>query len=388
MDKNYIKEVVQKIINSQFSDPLKRRTIDHYERINFACPYCGDSIKNKSAKRGNIWYNKLIYICFNCDKKTNFTKFCKDFNHTIDPDKRLEIMDHIDSSITIHDYSNDVIETNLDNLIEIDDLEFFLNSNECFITDFRPAKDNKFVFNYLIERGIDINKQENIYSAKYWKSENKWEWIICLLNKRKNKVLSMQIRNLKEGRNRVFKIYTFESLKKMITNKEELDIDIQEISLYNKLSHYFNILNVDIENTITVFEGYIDSLFYPNSIGVVGVNTDFSFLEKNNLEIQYFFDNDKTGHLKSEEKIKQGFPVFLWNKLFEKIVENKNTEDPYSLLYRISKVKDLNKLAQIINDPYIKLNLSNFFSKDELDIKWIPKYKQWKRKTIYHQANQ
>ena len=67
-----------------------------------------------------------------------------------------------------------------------------------------------------------------------------------------------------------------------------------------------NILNVDFGSKVTVFEGYLDSLFYPNSVGVVGVNTDLIFLENNNLDLQYFFDNDKAGFDKSEEKIKEG----------------------------------------------------------------------------------
>ena len=53
-----------------------------------------------------------------------------------------------------------------------------------------------------------------------------------------------------------------------------------------------NILNVDFSEKITVFEGYLDSLFFPNSLGVVGVNTDMRFLENNDLDLQYFYDND------------------------------------------------------------------------------------------------
>jgi hypothetical protein len=157
---------------------------------------------------------------------------------------------------------------------------------------------------------------------------------------------------------------------------------VGQLVIYNKLSYYFNILNIDFESVITVFEGYIDSLFYPNSIGMVGINTNSNFLENNNLDIQYFFDNDKTGHKKSEEKLRQGFRVFLWHKMFEDIVDKKSSFDPYSLMYRISKVKDLNKLAQTIEDPYNKLKLGNYFSQDLLDVKWIPKAREWKRKII------
>ena len=50
-------------------------------------------------------------------------------------------------------------------------------------------------------------------------------------------------------------------------------------------------------------------------------------------------------------------------------------------MHRISQVKDLNKLAQLVTEPYKKLNLDSFFSKDIFDIKWIPKkkkiYKKW-----------
>ena len=161
-------------------------------------------------------------------------------------------------------------------------------------------------------------------------------------------------------------------------NGENTDYDITEMVIYNKLSYFFNILNVDFSHTVTIFEGYIDSLFYPNSIGVVGVNTDVKFLETNNLEIQYFYDNDIAGYKKSEKKIKDGFKVFLWNKLFENVVDNKKSDDPYKLLNRINKVKDLNKLAEFANNPYSKLKLSNFFSEDIYDIKYLPKIKYTK----------
>jgi hypothetical protein len=151
------------------------------------------------------------------------------------------------------------------------------------------------------------------------------------------------------------------------------DVDINQIVIYNKLSYYFNILNIDFSDTVTVFEGYLDSLFFPNSIGVVGVETDMKFLESNNLDIRYFYDNDSAGFDKSEQKMKEGFPVFLWKKLFQDIVDRKKSADPYGLMYRISKIKDLNKLSEMVNNPYKTLNLSEFFSKDMLDVRWLPK---------------
>jgi nucleosome binding factor SPN SPT16 subunit len=113
---------------------------------------------------------------------------------------------------------------------------------------------------------------------------------------------------------------------------------------------------------------------------LVGVNTDYKLIENNGLDIQYFFDNDDAGFSKSEEKIKVEYPVFLWRKLFEDIVEKKNVADPAALLHRISKVKDINKLATLVQNPYKSLNLPDFFSKDVLDLKWIPKKKKYSKK--------
>jgi hypothetical protein len=300
---------------------------------------------------------------------------CKDFNEQIDPDKKLEMIEHLDSIVTYTDYQNEFIDARFENLIDLTDLEDSINKNLTPFSDFKPIQVNGGIYKYLIGRGIGPELHKNIYQAKYWKNEDESEWVIVMLNRKDNKILGMQIRNLKEGKRRTFKIYNYENILDWINmaKEEPKVIDINELVVYNKLSYYFNILNVNFDYMITVFEGYLDSLFYPNSIGVVGVNTDMKFIENNQLSIQYFYDNDTAGNQKSEQKIKQGYSVFLWNKLFENIVKQKATKDPYSLMHRISKVKDLNKLAQLSKDPFNKFKLYEFFSKDLMDLKWIPK---------------
>ncbi len=381
MDKEYIKGLVQRILNKEFSNTHKRKIVDYVDRLNIACPYCGDS-KNAHKKRGNLYVNRLIYICFNCDKRTNLDRMCRDFNEMVDPDKKLEMIEHLNSVMTYSDYENSMSDAKFENLIEMSELERVLNSNLTPISDFRPIQPNGGIYKYLVGRGIPPEMHKNIYQAKYWKNEDESEWIIVMLNRRDSKVLGMQIRNLKEGRRRMFKIYNYENLLEWINigKEEPLDIDMNEMVIYNKLSYYFNILNVDLGDVITVFEGYLDSLFYPNSIGLVGVNTDYKLIEGSGLDLRYFFDNDEAGYIKTEEKMDQGYPVFLWNKLFEMIVEKKKPEDPMKFLHRISKVKDINKLATLSANPHKSLSLDSFFSRDVLDKKWIPKRKRQYRK--------
>jgi hypothetical protein len=378
MDKVYIKNIVQKILNKEFANVQKRRINDYTDRLNLACPFCGDSHRNNHAKRGNLYFNRLVFICFNCDKKTTFDRMCKEFNEQIDPDKKLEMIEHLDSIMTYNDYQNEFVDAKFDNLIDISDLEKSIELNLTPFSDFKPIQVNGGIYKYLIGRGIEPDKHKDIYQAKYWKNEDESEWIIVMLNRRGSKLLGMQVRNLKEGRRRMFKIYNYENILEWVNlaKDEPKQVDINELVIYNKLSYYFNILNVDFDRMITVFEGYLDSLFYPNSIGLVGVNKDFRFLENSGFDLQYFFDNDEAGFKKSEEKLKEGYPIFLWNKLFDDIVTQKKTADPFSLLHRISKVKDINKLCQLTPDAFKKLKLPLFFSKDVLDVKWIPKFKR------------
>ena len=383
MDKEYIKALSQRILNKEFSDKNKRKIVDYADRLNLACPYCGDS-KNVYKKRGNLYFNRLVYICFNCDKKTNFDRMCRDFNEQVDPDKKLEMIEHLNSVVTYSDYESNMSDAKFENLIPLTELERVFSSNLTQISDFRPIQANGGIYKYLIGRGIGPEMHKNIYQARYWKNEEEGEWIIVMLNRREDKVLGMQIRNLKEGKKRMFKIYNYENLLEWINigKEEPIEVDMNEMVIYNKLSYYFNILNVDLGNTVTVFEGYLDSLFYPNSIGLVGVNTDYRLIESNGLDIRYFFDNDEAGFDKAEQKIKQGYPVFLWQKLFEYIVDKKKSDDPYTLMHRIGKVKDINKLAQLIPNPYKTFSLDSFFSRDVLDIRWIPKKKKYKKTDV------
>ena len=379
--KNYIIERCQSIVNKEFSSNIERRLIIHEDRINFRCPYCREG-SVKSKKRANIYLNKFFFICFRCGHKTNFDKLCKDFNEQLDPDKKLEMIEHLNSVMTYSDYEANMSDAKFENLIELSELERVFSANLTQISDFKPIVTNGGIYKYLIGRGIPEEFHKNIYQAKFWKNEDEAEWIIVMLNRRDTKVLGMQVRNLKEGKKRMFKIYNYENLLEWINigKEDPIEIDMNEMVIYNKLSYYFNILNVDLGTTITVFEGYLDSLFYPNSIGLVGVNTDYKLIENNGLDIQYFFDNDDAGFNKSEEKIKHEYPVFLWKKLFEDIVEKKKVADPAALLHRISKVKDINKLATLVQNPYKVLKLEEFFSKDVLDLRWIPKKKKYSKK--------
>ena len=373
MDTSYVKQLIQIILEKTFKEPSRREIHDFDNRFNFCCPICLDSTKTAHKKRGNVFFNTLLFTCFRCDAKMSFDKLCKTYSIQMDPAKKLEMIEYVKNALEHTDCRSDMNDVDFSELINLEDLTKVLTIGNT-ITDFKPIVKNGSIYKYLVQRGISDNHHKNIYQANHWLNDDIYEPVIVFLNRREDKILGMQTRNLKSGKYRNFKIYNFETLYKWLHTEDDFEnLDTNQVLVYNKLSYYFNILNIDFEYTITIFEGYLDSLFYPNSIGIVGVNTNTQILENNNLDIQYFFDNDDAGFKKSEEKIKDGFKIFLWKKLFQDIVDKKNPQDPYTLMYKISKVKDMNELATLVDNPFIKLNLNQFFSRDIYDLKWLPK---------------
>ena len=382
MDVNYIKDLIKEILDKTFTDSKRREIHEYEDRLNFCCPVCLDSTKTAHKKRGNIYFDRLMFICYRCSLKCNLNTLCKQYNIRVDLDKKLEMMEHVKDSYSKSKCRADMNDVDLSLLIDLSKLEEVLNTTKQILTEFKPIVKFGLVYEYLLDRGINEDMHTNIYQAKHWYTVDRYEYVMVSLNRRGEKILGIQTRNLRKDKFRSFKIYNYETLYKWTHDDDNLEnIDLNQLIIYNKISYFFNILNVDFDSTITLFEGYLDSLFYPNSIGVTGVNCDLSVLENANLDLQYFYDNDDAGYKKSDEKIKMGFKVFLWFKLFEYIVDKKKNEDPYKLMERISKVKDLNKLSQFVNNPYNSLRLYEFFSKDIYDIKYIPKVKFDKYKT-------
>ena len=387
LDRKYIAQVVQDIVNRAHKHPEKRRIIVTSKDIQFAEPIYGDSDKNPRQKRCHLYWDTMMIVNYDDDGyRMPFQTFCKKFQVSLDPSQRMAIHDQMDKNI-IHksDVEEEYISTSLDKIIDLDVLLEQLNEHQTNspLTNVKPIENGSRAQFYLRKRGIPDQYHSNIYQCDYIRGADWSEPCVLLLNRRGNKILGAQVRNFKDGKYRMFKVYNFEQLNEWAY--PERNLDETEMMRYNKLSYYFNVMNVDFNIPVTIFEGYLDSLFMPNSIGITGLNTDLDFFEKNpDLDIRYFFDNDDPGYKKTSEKIKDGFCVFLWKKLFESIVDKKNPSDPYHLYHKISKVKDLNKLAEMVPNPYKELKLEDYFSKDIYDLRYIPKpkkvYKKWTKK--------
>ena len=192
------------------------------------------------------------------------------------------------------------------------------------------------------------------------------EPVIVILNRSGDKLIGMQLRNLKpEKARRIYKFITFQELYNMRYPEEQLD-EIEAVS-YNKLSAVFNIMNVDFESPVYVFEGYLDSLFFPNSIALVGLDTDISMFSDENVDMKFVLDNDDAGQRKAKKMIDQNHSVLLWKKLIRDLSKGKGVKFEH---YLHENAKDINGLVEAFDDPniYGTKNLSKYFAVDQFDL--------------------
>jgi predicted RNA-binding Zn-ribbon protein involved in translation (DUF1610 family) len=370
LDKKYLKDKISNIVNKAHKHPQKKEVREHFDRLNFACPICGDSEKIISRKRGNLYFKNLMYKCFNCGHHTSFVKLCETFDVDIDIEKRLEMYDYIDNNTYYKKGDDDFIITKLDKLLNLDEVADFYNTHpDLKLTNIKPVQQGSIVYQYLF-LNRNIKNDPNLYEGVYHFSDTWKEPVVIILNRHENLLLGMQLRNLKEEKKkRFYHIIEFSEIYNNIHFDKTLD-EFEAIA-YNKLSHFINVLNINFNEEVTIFEGYFDSIFFPNSIGVVGVNTDITFiLNDESIKIRLFYDNDADGYKNSIKMLKKGYQVFLWKLLFRDILKHKTNK--YEAQKRLDKIKDLNKLAiETKKPPYDLLKMEKYFSKDVFDIMYL-----------------
>lgn len=384
INNEYIFNTIQSILDKTHINKQKRRIVEKHDRLTFACPICGDSAKKMHEKRGHLFFNNLYYKCYNEDCRSTFTGLCKQFGIEVDIALQEKIRNYISIQIDLYNKRNDEwLMSNFEKLIPMDKFLEWANGPTSPFKMLGEIELGSSAYVYLMKRGF-TEKQIKGY---FYQAVKVVPWgidpYIIFLNIKDDKVIGMQERNLRKGDGRRFRIWTF---KDIYDNVYDTELDIIEAIGYNKLSYLFNVFNVNFENTVTIFEGYIDSLFYPNSIGAVGINTDFRLFTENDIDIQFFFDFDNVGQRNALKYLKDGYKVFIWEKLLEDLA--KKEIDPYRYIKWFKRnINDLNDLMLKTNLRWF--DLKDYFSDNLVDIMFIKfeKYKKYKTKSEYNIHN-
>lgn len=352
--KNQIIHRVEQVLKDNFTGPKSEVKLNR-DRLNFACPYCGDST-NQHKKRANIYWKNLMYHCFNdgCGKHTNLVSFLKDFNRSVSTKEDLTFfLDYIRTN-QVHTPTKEYLEVSV--FQELKDYSIPLDLIKEKLNLVSPSENFK-ISQYLKSRFMHLKMDRFLYSEKADQL-----YIFNLTPDGKN-TIGWQIRNFKERKTK-YVSYNIEKINHLILDKK-IESSEEEIIKMNTLSLFFNIFFVNFSKPVTIFEGPIDSFLMSNSIAITGSDKPTDMFDEI-TNIRYLLDNDLAGRRIMEYKLKRRKKVFMWNKLFKDFKIQPR-------LAQMKAIKDLNDLIEYCwktkNDA-VKY-LDKYYTENPLDIRSV-----------------
>ena len=260
--------------------------------FNFRCPYCGDSQKNKSKARGFVYAvkNEYFYKCHNCSKGTTLGK----------------LIEYVDPQL----YKQYVIEkykSGNNNTVQEPEFKF-----EPVKFDDKTLKDlTRFdkIPNHPAYKMFIDKRRLNDYHDKLYVTWHFYDWV--------NKLIPNKFPNIKEDHPRAIipfldvdnKMFAFQG--RAFGNEEPKYITIK---LDDNKRRIYGLDRLDINKTIYITEGPIDSLFLPNAIAVAGSDLEIKNLKRKAV---YVFDNEPRNReitQKMEKLIEKNYNICIWPK--------------------------------------------------------------------------
>ena len=374
LDVSYtVVEFVEDVLKNRFpGDPLRQEINDTDEdKLNFACPYCGDSLTDPNKKRGNLYLRTQTYKCYNdgCSTWVPLEKFISKFALKyalgVPGVEKKKVEYKPATSIKKKGF---LIEFLINREVGKQLLVFSEVVDRFSLIPCKDAESDSPIGKFIEKR--KINKLPVFEQSCYYDSRQDKVYIFNL-DLKSGKIIGFALRRIDDdypGPKYDIKNYTEFKKNGLVP---ELDDDF--ITQVNSLNNYFNILNINFTQKITITEGQIDSMFVRNCIATTGVTKSkqllASLVTKENSRI--FFDNDKAGKAASIELLMKGYSVFLWNLL---ITDLRKT---YPALTKEinTKIKDVNDLFRFMlnQQPALTFNefnetLDKYFSDSAFDL--------------------
>lgn len=282
---------------------FKKRNQNTYS---FRCPYCGDSKKNKTKARGNIYpkSDDLNYHCFNCGTSRSFDWFLKDQNVQLYNEYRLENMKEggtkaplsskpkpkpaVETKSIFKGYSR-ISELNLDH----------------------------FAKKFVIQRQIPGRFHGSLYFVPKFKSFV-------------NSIIPGKITGNKDGPRLVIPFYSYGN-KLAGFQGRALDTDpVRYITVVtdDQIPKAFNLNKVDMNKRFYVTEGPIDSMFLDNAIAIAGADLEGGVrkLNGNKENCVLVYDNEPRNPDivdRMYQAAKRNFSIVVWpNHLTQKDIND------------------------------------------------------------------
>ncbi len=309
------------MLKKSHKDVQKHKIVVRTDRFNFACPYCGDSRKSNTIKRGYIFLEDMHFKCWNGGCRKGFTTFGQmlvDFRQSDDFTMgeiffirtKSQISDDNPTSLFTGERSNDVNDLKgIDNYA----IDRGLIMNRLRIID---VECHEPAMQYLTKRNQLRNDNRH-----FGYSELHNAIAVMNLTADRTKVIGIQLRFLTKQKQR-FMTYLYSDMI-----KTWLYINADEAILYkmDRICLLYNILSTNLKNNPCIFEAAFDSHHFMNSMATLSASTKIKLPHG-----LYFYDNtliDEAGKTESIKMLKEGYKVFLWGKFIDDYPHFKDCKD-------------------------------------------------------------
>lgn len=323
-------------IESKYASLLSNR-FDRYTNkngsINFRCPYCGDSTKDKTKARGYLLSKNqaYYYYCHNCHISRSFSKFLEEQDQSLHREFIMELMkEKASTSIS------------MGNTTPVDK---FTSAKPVFkkMIGRKPFKELKKVSQlqhthrakrYILSRLIPSNLHYKIFYV-----ENGYNWAKQWVP---DKFPGAEF----NGKDPRIVLPLCDSTGKCV-GAVARSIDPNSKLRYLKLNwdsgstgFIYGLEALDQDKRVYVFEGQFDSMFIPNSVAVGSLHWQ---LIKNHIDakdVTIVLDNEprnKTTKESVDSAISKGYNVCIWPCT----VEEKDVNDMVIAGYQPSLIKEM-----------------------------------------------
>jgi hypothetical protein len=367
-----LQQFCKAVLKRRFPNELTKQEIyeSDGDKINIACPYCGDSASDSHKKRGNLYLKTHTYKCYNdgCMVWVPLAKFISHFstkyNLTLPGLEKKRVEFKPETTLKKRGFLIELLINREigQKLLMFDDLVERFSLLPC-----SEADPESPVGRFVKKRKIDSLP---VFESSCYYDSRQDKVYLFNLDLKSGRMLGFALRKLDDSMpGPKYNIKNYSELKKNGLVRDLEDSLIQEI---DSLNNYFNVLNVDFSRPIIITEGQIDSMFLDNSIATTGVTKSKALLgnlvTKKNSRI--LFDNDKAGKQQSIELLKQGYQVFLWTKLISDL--KKKYPQSARLLLDVKDINDLYLFLSIRDSSltFVSFNsmLAQYFSDSAFDL--------------------
>ena len=351
MQPEKVEDIIRLVLAKEFSgNPAKQIIYKGSGKLNFSCPYCGDS-HDARKKRGNFYLDTLAYKCYNggCGIFKDFVSFFKDFSmyNKVNGDEREEV--------------RSILEENKGKRRsvygKVDISYFFDNDISDILIDrskFMSQLNLEEVWGSKIQRYVTRRNQK---ADRKFAWDNKRERLFLFNLTPEDKIIGLQVRNMNAIKGSPkYLTYKLSGIYEKLLKVSDPEF-LEKARAIDPISHVFGIGVLDFSHSITVFEGPMDSWFWNNSVGLCSLENKFPFDVDN---VQYRYDWDKSGIEKTMDLLSKGQTVFNWGKFLEENNISKNRK------------WDLNDLVVHLRTTGKKIKrLDNYFTNDVLDLRYF-----------------